>query len=244
MVLVVVGLGIMFIGLGFILNANNAQYLLSGYNTMSKEEQAKFPLELFLKRFKKFHLIFGITYTITGLFFSWLSEDLLGYHLGITPILGYLFFFIKNKELSANLNTYNRSMTNVGIGVLVGVLGLIILLFYWSERPSAISMDQDSISITGPYGTSFKFEEIQRVTQISELPEITRRVHGISTGSVAKGKFRDAKGKEYLLLIDKPASDYIKIDRYHKMPIILSLESIDEHWLFTELLVQMEDRKH
>lgn len=243
MVFVVVGMGIMFIGLGFILNANNAQYLLSGYNTMSKEEQAKFPLELFLKRFKKFHIIFGITYSISGLFFSWLSEDLLGYHLGITPILGYLFFFIQNKELSANLNRYNRSMTYVGIAVLVGVLGLVILLFYWSERSSAISLDRDSIYISGPYGTSISFEEIQSVTQISELPEITRRVHGISTGSVAKGKFRDANGKDYLLLIDKPASDYLKIDVYNDMPIILSLESVDEHWLLTELLVQMKDRK-
>ena len=53
------GLGILFISLGFIVTETNAGTLLSGYNTMSKDDQAKFPLKEYLGKFRQFHLYFG-----------------------------------------------------------------------------------------------------------------------------------------------------------------------------------------
>ena len=39
---------ILFIGIAYLLNENNAKYLLAGYNTMSKEEREKVDLPNFL----------------------------------------------------------------------------------------------------------------------------------------------------------------------------------------------------
>ena len=63
---VILGMGLLFFGLGFLVTENNASSLLSGYNTMSKEEQEKFPLTEYLERFKGFHIRFGILFTVLG----------------------------------------------------------------------------------------------------------------------------------------------------------------------------------
>ena len=39
---------VIFIGIAYLVNKNNAKYLLAGYNTMSVEERKKFDLENFL----------------------------------------------------------------------------------------------------------------------------------------------------------------------------------------------------
>lgn len=46
---------ILFIGIAYLLNENNAKYLLAGYNTMSKEEREKVDLSNFLN-FGRFFL--------------------------------------------------------------------------------------------------------------------------------------------------------------------------------------------
>tara|TARA_B110000263_G_C14920260_1_gene334472 strand:- start:64 stop:381 length:318 start_codon:yes stop_codon:yes gene_type:complete len=63
---------VIFIGIAYLVNKNNAKYLLAGYNTMSVEERKKFDLENFLIFWKKFFviltfastLIFAISYLI------------------------------------------------------------------------------------------------------------------------------------------------------------------------------------
>ena len=65
MMLVILLLSFLFFILGFILNESNAKYLLSGYNTMSVEEQSNFNLKSYLNFFKKFHIFFR------DFFFNW-----------------------------------------------------------------------------------------------------------------------------------------------------------------------------
>ena len=43
-----------FIGVAFFINRDNAKYLLSGYNTMSRDQQKSFDLENYLIFFRKF----------------------------------------------------------------------------------------------------------------------------------------------------------------------------------------------
>ena len=59
LILIAVALGI---------NKNNAKYLLSGYNTMSKKEKDKFDLVNYLVIFKKLFLILAATSTVVFIF--------------------------------------------------------------------------------------------------------------------------------------------------------------------------------
>ena len=59
---------------GYIVNVNNADSLLAGYNTMTKDEKNRFDLVNYLKFFRKFmlsiSLFTGIIYFISILFFD------------------------------------------------------------------------------------------------------------------------------------------------------------------------------
>ena len=55
---------LIFIAVALGINKNNAKYLLSGYNTMSKKEKDKFDLENYLVIFKRFFLILAATSTV------------------------------------------------------------------------------------------------------------------------------------------------------------------------------------
>ena len=59
---------------GYIINENNADILLAGYNTMSKAEKDKFDLINYLKFFKKFmlsvSLYTAIIYFVSSIFLS------------------------------------------------------------------------------------------------------------------------------------------------------------------------------
>lgn len=55
---------LIFIAVALGINKNNAKYLLSGYNTMSKKEKDKFDLVNYLVIFKKFFLILAATSTV------------------------------------------------------------------------------------------------------------------------------------------------------------------------------------
>ena len=59
---------------GYIVNENNADSLLAGYNSMTKDEKNRFDLVNYLKFFRKFmlsiSLFTGIIYFISILFFK------------------------------------------------------------------------------------------------------------------------------------------------------------------------------
>ena len=66
---------IVFIIIAYTINEKNAKYLLSGYNTMSKEEQEKFDLKNYLIFFRKFFINLGIySFLIFILFYSIYDE--------------------------------------------------------------------------------------------------------------------------------------------------------------------------
>ena len=72
MIYVILGLSLLFIGLGFLVTKENAKYLLAGYNTMSAEERKKVNLEKYIPFFRKFHIYLGISFGVFGALIHWL----------------------------------------------------------------------------------------------------------------------------------------------------------------------------
>ncbi len=94
--------GFIFISVGFILNKNNASQLLSGYNTMSKEKQAKFDLEGFIPYFKNFHFYLGISFIILAFLIMFLlSKKASAIFILIYPLLAYGYFLLKSRRFNS-----------------------------------------------------------------------------------------------------------------------------------------------
>ena len=80
-------LSFVFIGVGYLITQKNAPYLLSGYNTMSKEKQEQVDLKGLLHFSKRFHINLGISESIIGF-----SLYYLGYDKGLKYISINLFY--------------------------------------------------------------------------------------------------------------------------------------------------------
>ena len=57
MIVPIIILSLIFIGISFLINQNNAKDLLSGYNTMSDVEKQNFDIATYVPYFKKFNLL-------------------------------------------------------------------------------------------------------------------------------------------------------------------------------------------
>ena len=99
MELLVIGFGVFFLALGFVLTPGNARYVLAGYNMMSEEERAKIDIEGLVGYFRKFHLWFGLSFIAIGLLLNLLqSETVLGIFFGVYPIAAYIFLYRRLKQ--------------------------------------------------------------------------------------------------------------------------------------------------
>lgn len=230
-----IALGALFFSLGFWVTENNAQYILSGYNTMSAEEQAKFSLKEFLRRFKLFHMYFGVVFTAVGVVLFSFAKELFGYHLGITPIAAYLYFFWTTRDLQMTNSKKQRKNFVLGMVVLGITLLLTLGLLLWSDKENVLTYDDSAINISGPYGLQIDRSDITAVEILQELPEINKRKHGISTNTAAKGIYLGPHNTTYRLLIDKPAAQYLRIDSKGSDPVIISLSTVDERAVFEAL---------
>lgn len=241
MISIVLGLGALFFGLGYLVTESNASMLLSGYNTMNSEDQKSFPLKEYLRDFKIFHQWFGIGFTVLSLALYFINDDWLGYHLGITPLLAYLYFFWRTRAYSLKQSKNTRNQFWIGLAVLLFTLVFVVSMLFWSDRENTVVLTDDSIAIQGPYGLDIPFEQIESLELLDELPEIRSRIHGYSTGNVAKGKFNGLRGVHYHLLLDKPYGKILKIKSTDEDPVLLALEGVDEVALEKQLKAQLRD---
>ena len=232
MIFIVLGLGALFFGLGYLVTEGNASMLLSGYNTMNSEDQKSFPLKEYLVDFKRFHQWFGAGFTALGLLLYVLNEHWLGYHLGVTPLLAYLYFFWQTRKYTLEQSKNSRNQFWIGLAVLLFTLVFVVGMLFWSDRENTVVWTEKSIEIEGPYGVVIPFEQIESLELLDELPEISSRLHGYSTGNVAKGKFKGPMDVRYHLLLDKPFEQVLALYPYGGIPILISLNGVDEKTLF------------
>jgi hypothetical protein len=146
---VIAFLSITFYFLAFIINANNAPSLLSGYNTLNEEEKKNFKLEEYLLFFKKFHLFLGTTILIFGLMLQFaVSENYAGVFVGVYPILAYIFFFIKSNQYVQKKDT---KWIKFSVGLMVLILAGMIVLFGLGTIENKFVIHNDKIEIKGIY---------------------------------------------------------------------------------------------
>ena len=219
MMLVILLLSFLFFIIGFILNESNAKYLLSGYNTMSVEEQSNFNLKSYLNFFKKFHIFLGISFLIGGCVLKYLvSENATGIFLGIYPIVAYLFLIIRSNKYS--IGQYKKT-NRILLFTLFGVIFLLFLGF----QEDRLLIDGDQIVIEGFYGERLQFKDIDTVLLCNTKPEIAFKSNGFALGEIKKGYFKTKSGEEIKLILNSSQSPMILIVKKSGQKIIYSTKN-------------------
>ena len=92
-----------YIGIAFLLNEKNAEYLLSGYSLMNKQEKEKFDLKSYLIFFKKYWINIGVTSSLVTCFsfllFSEIIMIITHALVLIIPLPYFIYKFYKDFKL-------------------------------------------------------------------------------------------------------------------------------------------------
>jgi hypothetical protein len=211
-------LGLLFIGIAFLINKKNAKYLLSGYNTMSKVEQGKVAIKPYLTHFKRFHIFLGSSVILIGSLVAYLNENWALPFLTIYPLLAYTYFLRTSKKFFSQLKKNNAKML-FAVLIIAGSLLLVLSIFIKGNSEDKLLIKGDRLIIEGFYGEEIPLAQIDSFVLTSDLPKIIKRTNGYSSGDVRKGYFQTSLKKRVKLILhsrDKPFL-YIKTKGNHKI---------------------------
>ncbi len=233
MLYTLLGISLLFIGIGFLLTENNAKYLLSGYNTMNKEERKHFDLKKYLPYFKKFHIALGVSLLILGLLLHYgVSETASGIFLGVYPIIAYIYFIKKsNTYWTGKQNQWNK----IGIYILIGTLALIIGLLAMGLKESHLQIAHNKIEFQGLYGETLRPSDIKSIGLTNTLPKIKSKSNGFALGDTKKGHFRTQDGEAIKLILNSNTKPYLLITTKNNEKIYFSSKTNFNRTYFLQL---------
>lgn len=220
MLYTLLGVSLLFIGIGFLVTENNAKYLLSGYNTLNEEERKHFDLKKYLPYFRKFHFALGVSLLILGLLLHYgISETASGIFLGVYPIIAYIYFILKsNTYWTGKKNRWNK----IGIYILIATLVLVIGLLAMGLKESKLQITQNKIEFQGVYGETLKPRDIKSIGLTNTLPKITSKSNGFALGDTRKGHFRTQDGEAVKLILNSNTKPYLLITKINNEKIYFS----------------------
>lgn len=207
----IIFLSILFIAIGFIVTETNSKYLLSGYNTMSEEEQENVDIKSYIVFFRNFHILLGSSLLLFSLLiYYFVDKDWSGIFLAFYPILAYVFFIWYGTKFSKE-EKKNQITSIIGIVILVGFLIFIGFEFVNGIKENTVSIKNDTIEISGSYGENLKINSIESVELVTNLPNIKTKTNGFSLETIKKGYFRTETGENVKLLINSKNNSLVLI---------------------------------
>lgn len=230
MIYIILFLSLLFIGAALILTEKNAPYLLSGYNMMSKEEQAEFDLENYIAYFKKFHWFLGTSFAGIGLALTYfVGGNAGGIFMGIYPIIAYIYFVWQTRNHGGR--TFQK-LNKVGIGVLIFTLIFVVGLFFLGFKNAPLIIQNDQIQFKGSYGETLHKDDITNIELVEQIPRITMKTNGFALGHINKGYFKIKGGETVKLLLNSDKKPYIKITKKDGKQIFFSSKDQSNQELF------------
>ena len=221
MLIALIIISLIFVAIGFLLTIENADSLLSGYNSMSAEEKKNFDINSFVPYFRKFHLVLGGTLLIIGLLLYYLiNPDWTGVFMSTYPLIAYCFLIWKTNKFYKVPNKKDRIKTYVVMVFMLAVFVALGGMFIYTLQENRVIVEKELIKITGDYGRELEKSKIKSITLIDTLPNIKVKTTGFSLQKIKKGSYKTEDNEEITLLIN---SD--------KKPIVL-IEDINGHKIY------------
>lgn len=208
-------LGAFFIAIGLAIHIFKCYFLISGYNTMSKEKKQKVDTEKLGRLMGIYSYINGGALVFVGILAGFgIKSAQLPYLILFIASTTYLL--IKAQSYDGNIFDENGKLIKgagkslvLPIGIITVVVIFVGGLMMFSVQPTKISIFQDYIQIHGMYGEEYQWNTIEKVSIIEELPEIEMRTNGSALGSNLKGYFRTKDKKIVKLFVNTSKPPYI-----------------------------------
>ena len=205
-------LAVFMVLLGLVVHKKRWYFLISGYNMMSKKEQAQVNIEGLAKSLGWMCYILAALFIGMGLLIEFEQWNLL-WVITIAIIFVPLCFVFYSRRF------YPKGMKRTGTGspkmkrisMVVTVVTLIGagIIVYFSIQPTKFNVDSEQFTISGMYGDEISWEQISNIQLVNELPKIAIRSNGASFGSIQKGNFKFKNGEKAKLFVDRSVPAFI-----------------------------------
>jgi hypothetical protein len=187
-------------------------WLISGYNTQSKEEKARVDIEKVAKHMGRMCYLISFIIFIGAIVSDYFEISIIPFVIILIIIIfGYLIYlqrFDHNKKSKAEI------IVMIVIGFIT--FSILIITFSFGNEPNDLIIKDEAIVIDGSYGTTLKRKDIKSIELVDDIPEIGIRSNGYSDGSVIKkGDFKLKSGEKVKLYIQSNKGPYIKISTIH-----------------------------
>jgi hypothetical protein len=233
--------------------------LLSGYNTINPEKKAKYNMEA-ICRFMGYNMILFILFfalahvgILADITWLWTSAMI----LGLSVIFGGRIYahhserFCKSdidaSESFASNEETSRASIIAPIIISVAVAAAVGVMFFLGEAEPTVTVLDDSIQISGMYGTNVSFSEISDILLLENSMEdigVGMRTNGYGGfGATLKGNFQSSAHGETLLFVRTTSSPTIQIARNDKRDIFLCFGNSEEtRQLYDEIMAAFATR--
>lgn len=201
--------------LGLLIHKAKAYFLISGYNTYSREKQKNVDVEGLGRLMGYYGYANALVFFLAGIL------DYLGVSLGIAPVSIFfggttLFLLVKAQKYDRNMYGEDGRMTKkskIQVALMAGA-GLLIFLFvgimmYTSSRDTVVSMDAQGMEIHGMYGDVYSWDTMEELKLLDQLPQVTLRTNGSGIGSKLRGNFKMKEYGQVKLFMDIDVPPYI-----------------------------------
>lgn len=114
------------------------------------------------------------------------------------------------------------------LGLLITIISLLPILY--ANQKVNINVLENGIKISGIYGRTIDYTDINDISITSKLPKTKEREKGISSNGTMKGVFVDEKQNEIHIYLDrKHASQIIKVQEKDGTHTYFSLETKEQN---------------
>lgn len=213
-------IGLTLVGLGFLVKASPD--LIAGYNTMTAEQKSNVDINGLSSYMKKGFIAIGLFIIVQYYLFSAVGLDLLANSmLAVCPFVGIAILIIKARKFDKNKTGKKTTVTYI----LLGTAALFVVgLFYSGSKPVEVIVNSQSLIVKGMYGFELPIGTIREVKLVENIPTITLRTNGYSSGTTKKGYFNLEEFGNCRLFLCSDFSPYLIITEDNGSRTIINFE--------------------
>ena len=138
------------------------------------------------------------------------------------------------QSLRINSNKISNRDKRIIFITLIGIIIITLSIISIGFIDNNIYIESDHLKITGPYGTVIELNEIDSIILTRERPSVIR-ISGFKLGYRKKGRFKNKRGDELLMLINSKALPWILIQKKDGNKIYYSHSSKSNEIIFKKL---------
>ncbi|MDD3654265.1 MAG: DUF3784 domain-containing protein [Desulfotomaculaceae bacterium] len=226
-------IGVFFIVIGLAVHVFKWYFLISGYNTMSKEKKANVDTEGLGRLMGIYSYVNGSVFIVVGVLHA------LGLKQGVTVAIVFfcistVYLLIKAQKYDGNIFDQDGKLRKgagkqlaLPFGIILVTLIFVAVLMFFSYQATRVTILEEGVKIHGMYGDVYTWESIEAVKLMEELPAIERRTNGSALGSNLKGHFRTRELGSVKLFVNTQKPPFIYLEADDEV-IIFNMKNADE----------------